>query len=134
MLKHYVKHSYHSSPIKISQSSPDSVRIQGPSNIQLWPLIQSLLSKNAIERVENIKCLWLLQSPVPNLQASPRVEAIDRHKQAHPPFLLVERFKWKLHQGLSDSRGMGVVDRPVRRVFSHSNPPSSRKFLTQSLE
>ena len=37
--------------------------------------------KNAIERVENVKSLWFLQSPVPNPQASPRVEANDRHKQ-----------------------------------------------------
>ena len=52
--------------------------------------------KNTVERVENVKSLWFLQSPVPNPQASPRVEANDRHKQAQPPFLLVERFKWKL--------------------------------------
>ena len=32
----------------------------------------------------NVKSLWFLQSPVPNPQASPRVEATDRHKQAHP--------------------------------------------------
>ena len=124
MLKQYVKHSYHSSSIKISQSSPDSLRIQGPSNIQLWPLIQSLLSKNTIERVENIKSLWFLQSPAPNPQASPRVEANDRHKQAHP---------------LSTCRKVEVeTPEPIRtslipgewRILSHSHPPSSRKFLT----
>ena len=28
--------------------------------------------KNVIERVENVKALWFLQSPVPNPQASPK--------------------------------------------------------------
>ena len=44
--------------------------------------IQSLLSKNAIERVENVKSLGVLQSPVPSTQASPKVEASHRPKQA----------------------------------------------------
>ena len=81
MCNQYVKHCYNSSSIKIRQSSPDSFRIQGPSKIQLCLLIQSLLSKNAIKRVENVKSL-VLQSPVPSPRASPRVEARDRHKQA----------------------------------------------------
>ena len=65
MLKLYLIHPYHSSSFKICQSSPDSL-------------------KNAIERVKSVKSLWFLQSPLPNPQASPRVEANDRHKQAHP--------------------------------------------------
>ena len=45
-------------------------------------------------------------------------------------FLLVERFKMelhKVHQGLSDSRGMGVVDRPIRHLPSHPNPPKLKE-------
>ena len=38
--------------------------------------------KNAIERVENVEISRVLQSPVFSPQASPRVEASDRPKQA----------------------------------------------------
>ena len=91
MLKHYVKYSYHSSSFKISQSH---LIHSGPKAHQDPALASYPVSsvKNAIERVENVKSLWCLQSPVPNPQASPRVETNDRHKQV-PPFLLVERFK-----------------------------------------
>ena len=44
--------------------------------------IQSLRSKNAIERVENVKYLGVLQSPVSSPQASPKVETGHRLKQA----------------------------------------------------
>ena len=43
---------------KFGQIPSDSVRVQGPSKEQaLATCIQSLLPKNAIERVENIKSL-----------------------------------------------------------------------------
>ena len=73
MLKQRAKHSYqwlHSTIYhhsRISQSSPDSLRIQDPSNLALASCIQSLLSKNTIERV---KC------------KSPTVQASDRPNQA----------------------------------------------------
>ena len=80
---------------KLSQSSPDCLRTQGLSKIQLWPLIQSLLSKNAIERVENVKSLWfynrLFLIPKPHLGWRPMTDM-----SRLPPFLFVERFKWKL--------------------------------------
>ena len=51
-----------------------------PKDQALADCIQSLLSKNAIERVENVKSLGL--SPVSSPQASPKVEASNRLKQA----------------------------------------------------
>ena len=44
--------------------------------------IQSLLSKNAIERVENVKSPRVLQLPVPSTQASPKVQASHSPQQA----------------------------------------------------
>ena len=50
--------------------------------LALTSCIQSLLSKNAIERVGKCKISRVLQSPVSCTQASPTVEASDRPKQA----------------------------------------------------
>ena len=59
-VKHYHQwlHSAVHFKTKSGQIPSDSVRIQGPSKDQgLATSIQSLLSKNAIERVENVKSL-----------------------------------------------------------------------------
>ena len=32
-----------------------------------------------------------------------------------------------VHQGLSNSRGMGVVDRPIRHLPSHPHPPKLKE-------
>ena len=61
-----------------------------PKDQALAHCIQCLLSKNVIERVENVKSL-VLQSPVSSTQASPKVEASYRLKQAQH-FLHVEKF------------------------------------------
>ena len=91
--------------------------------------IQSLLSKNVVERVENVKSLrfyshlFLLSKP--HLRWRPVIDLSRLNT-----FLLVERFKMKntkVHQGISDSRGMGVVDRPVRCLPSHSHPPKLKE-------
>ena len=77
--------------------------------------IQSLLSKNTIERVENVKS-----------QASPKVEASNRLQQAQhlPTCRKVQNGNTRVHQDLSDYRGMGVIDRSIRRLPSH--PPSTQ--------
>ena len=91
--------------------------------------IQSLLSKNAIERVENVKS-QVLQSPVPSTQASPKVEASHRPKQAQhlSTCRKVQSGNSRVHQDLPDSRGMGIVDRPIRRLPSHPHPSKLKEI------
>ena len=72
---------------------------------------------------------WLLSSP----QASPKVEASDRPKQAQhlPTSRKVKTGKNRVHQGLSDSRGMGVVDSqmPIFTSPSIQTPKNQAKQL-----
>ena len=117
-------------------SKPNSVRAplirSGYKALQkelaLPSCIQSLLSKNTIERVENVKSR-VLQSPVSCTQASPKVEASNRPKQAQhlPSCRKIQNENTRVHQGLSDSRGMGVIDRPIRHPPSHSHPPKLKE-------
>ena len=71
----------------------------------------------------------VLQSPVSCTQASPKVEASNRPKQAEhlPTCRKVQNGNTRVHQGLSDSRGMGVVDRPIRCLPSHPHPPKLKE-------
>ena len=78
--------------------------------------------------MENVKSLGFL---VP-----PKVEASNRPKQAQhlPTCRKVQNGNTRVHQGLSDSRGMGVVDRLMRRLRSHPHPPKLKevsKVLSQ---
>ena len=87
--------------------------------------IQSLLSKNAIERVENVcKISRVLQSPVSSPQASPKVEAGHRPKQAQhlSTCRKVQNGNSRVHQDLPDSWVIDIVDRPIRRLPSHPHP------------
>ena len=76
--------------------------------------IQPLLSKNAIERVENVKSLWfysrLFLVPKPHQRWRPVIDLSRLNI-----FLLVEKFKMETpesHQDFPDSRGMGIVTSP----------------------
>ena len=91
--------------------------------LALSSCIQSLLSNNAIEISQ------VLQSPVSFTQASPKVEASNRPKQAQhlPTCRKVQNGNTRVHQGLSDSRGMGVGDRPIRLLTSHPHPPKLKE-------
>ena len=121
MFKQCIKHSYqwlHSTihhKNKTGQSSPDSLRIQGPSKDPALPsCIQSLLSQKSNRKGGKCK-RW---RPV-----------IDLSKVN--TFLLVERFKMetpRVHQGISGSRGMGVIDRPIRCLSSHPHLPQLKKI------
>ena len=91
--------------------------------------IQSLMSKNAIERVEIVKslgfysCLFLV--PKPHQRWRPVIDLSRLNT-----FLLVERLKngnTRVHQDLSDSRGMGIVDRLIRCLPSHPHPPKLKE-------
>ena len=71
----------------------------------------------------------VLQSPVPNPQASPRVEASDRHKQAQH-LSTCRKVQMETPESIRASLipgGIGVVDRPVRRVPSHPLPPKLKE-------
>ena len=123
MLKQHVKHYYQwlrstiHHKTKISQSSPDSLRIQGPSkNLALASCIQSLLSKNDIDRVENVKSLGfysrLFLVPKPHQRWRPLIDLIRLNT-----FLLVEKFRMETLESISASLIPGewiVISRPVR--------------------
>ena len=130
-VKHY--HQWLSSAIhfktKIGQISFDSVRKQGPSNISssghMYP-VSSVTECN--RKGGKCKISRVLQLPVSSPQASAKVEAINRLKQA-PHFSTcrkVQNGNSRVHQDLPDSRGMGIVDRPIGRLPSHPHPPKLR--------
>ena len=115
---------------KLCQSSPDSIRLQGPSKRPSSGLLYSVSSvKERNRKGGKCKISLVLQSPVSCTQASPKVEASNRPKQAQhlPTCRKVQNGNTRVHQGLSDSRGMGVVDRPIRRLPSHPHPPKLKE-------
>ena len=62
---------------------------------------------------------WVLQLPISSLQAPLKIEASHRPQQTQ---LLshsrkVQNGNTRVHQGLSDSRGMGVIERFFRRLL-----------------
>ena len=86
--------------------------------------IQSLLSKNAIKKVENVKSLevysrlFLVPKPHQRWRLVINLSRLNT-------FLHVEKFKMEtpeVHQDLPDSRGMGIVDIPVGHLPSHPHP------------
>ena len=83
---------------------------------------------NTIERVENVKSLGfyshLFLVPKPHQRWRPVIDLSRLNT-----FLLVERFKMetRAYQGLSDSRGMGVIYRPVRHLPSHAHSPKLKE-------
>ena len=97
-------------------------------DLALASCIQSLLSKNTIEIiiVKKVKSLGfyshLFLVPKPHQRGRPVIN-LSRFNT----FLLVEGFKMVPPESIrvSDSRGMSVVNRPVRRLSSHPHPPGS---------
>ena len=116
---------------KFGHSSPYLVRLQGPSKRTSSGLLYPVSSVKECNR-EGGKCKIsrVLQSPVSGPQASPKVEASNRPKQAQhlSTCRKVQNGNNRVHQGLSESRGMGVVDRLIRRLHI-SIHPNSRKYL-----
>ena len=96
--------------------------------------IQSLLSKNAIKRVENVKSLGfysrLFLVPKPYKRWRPVIDLSRLNTFLHT----VQNGNSRVHQDLPNSRIMGIVDRPIRRLPSHPRPPKLKKipkFLPQ---
>ena len=130
-VKHY--HQWLRSSIhlktKFSQSSTDSIRLQGPSKEQaLTSCIQSLLSKNVIERVENLNLSGFTVACFlfPSLT---KVEASNRPKQTqHLP--TCGKVQMETPESIRPSLILGewdVVNRPIRRLPSHLHSPKLKE-------
>ena len=72
----------------------------------------------------------VLQSPVSSPQASPKVKANNRLKQAQhfSTCRKVQNGNSRVRQDLPGSRGMGIVDRPIGRLPSHPHPPKLKEI------
>ena len=114
-----------------NQIPSDSVRVQSPSKRpssgHLYP-VSSVKERNR----EGGKCkiTRVLQSPVSSTQASPKVEASDRPKQTQhfSTRRKVQNGNSRVQQDLPGSRGMGIVDRPVRRLPPHPHPSKLKEI------
>ena len=94
--------------------------------------IQSLLSKNAIERVENVKSLWfyshLFLVPKPHQRWRPVIDLSRLNK-----FLLVERFKMEIPESIRASLipGEWVSSIDLSEAYLHIPiHPNSRRYLS----
>ena len=108
---------------KIGQIPSDSVRIQGPSKRpstgHLYP-VSSVKERN--RKGGKCKIYRVLQSPVSSPQASPKVEASNRLRQAQH-FLHIEKFKMETPESIRTSMIPGEWDHiPIH--------PNSRKYLS----
>ena len=116
---------------KFGQISSDSVRVQGPAK---RPSLGHLYPVSPVkERNRNggkCKISRVLQSPVPSTQASPKVEASHRPKQAQhfSTRKKVQIGNSRVHQDLPDSWGVGIVDRSVGRLPAHPHPPKLKEI------
>ena len=132
-VKHYHQWLRTAIPLKIKLGpiSSDSIRIQGPSKRpssgRLYP-VSSVKERN--RKGGKCKICRVLQSPVSSTQASPKVEASHRLKQAQhfSTCRKVQNANSRVHQDLPDSRGMDIVDRPIRRLTSHPHPPKLKEI------
>ena len=131
--KHYHQWLRTAIPLKTKsgQISSDSVRIQGPSKRpssgHLYP-VSSVKEHN--RKGGKCKISRVLQSPVSITRASPKVEAGHRPKQAQhfSTCRKVQNGNSRVHQDLPDSRGMGIVNRPIRRLPSHPHPSKLKEI------
>ena len=126
-VKHY--HQWLRSAIpfkaKLDQISSDSIRVQGPTKRpSLGHLYPVSLVKERHRKGGKRKISRVLQSPVPSTQASPKVEASHRPKQAQhfSTCRKVQNGNPGVHPDFPGPRGVGIVDRPVGRIPSHPHP------------
>ena len=126
-VKHY--HQWLRSAIpfkaKLDQISSDSIRVQGPTKRpSLGHLYPVSLVKERHRKGGKRKISRVLQSPVPSTQASPKVEACHRPKQAQhfSTCRKIQSGNPGVHPDFPGPRGVGIVDRPVGRIPSHPHP------------
>ena len=136
MFKQHVKqyHQWLRSSIhlktKFSQSPTDSIRLQGPSKRTSSDLLFPVsFVKERNRKGGKCKISRVLQLPVSCTQASPKVEVSNRPEQTQHlrTCRKVQNGNNRVHQGFSDSRGMGVIDRPIRCLPSHPHPPKLKE-------
>ena len=115
---------------KFGQIPSDSVRVQGPAK-RPSPCIQSLLSKNAIEREENVKSLGfysrLFLVPKPHQRWRPVIDLSRLNT-----FLQVEKFKMETPESIRTSLipGEWVSSIDLSDAYLHIPiHPNSRKYL-----
>ena len=98
-----------------------------PSSGRLYP-VSSVKEHN--QKGGKCKISQVLQSPVSSPQASPKVEASNRlkHPQHFSACRKVQNGNSRDHQDFPDSRGMGIVNRPIRRLPSHPRPPKLKEI------
>ena len=132
-VKHY--HQWLRSAIpfkaKLGQISSDSVRVQGPTKRpSLGHLYPVTPVKEHYQKGGKCKISRVLQSPVLSAQASPKVEASHRPKQAQhfSTRRKVQNGNSRVHQDLPDSRGVGIIDRSVGRLPAHPHPPKLKEI------
>ena len=132
-VKHYHQWLHTAIPFKakFGQIPSDPVRVQGPSKRpspgHLYP-VSPVKERN--RKGGKCKTSRVLQSPVPSTQASPKVEASHRPKQAQhfSTHRKVQNGNSRVHQDLPDSRGVGIVDRSVGRLPTHPHPPKLKEI------
>ena len=102
-------------------------RSKGPSTGHSYP-VSSVKERN--RKGGKRKISRVFQSPVPSTQASPKVEASHRPKQAQhfSTRRKVQNGNSRVHQDLPDSRGMGIVDRSVGRLPTHPHPSKLKEI------
>ena len=132
-VKHYHQWLRTAIPLKakLGQISSDSVRIQDPSKRPCSSRLHPVSSvKERYQKGGKCKISWVLQSPVSSPQASPKVEASNRLKQAQhfSTCRKVQNGNSRVHQDLPGSRGMGIVDRSDAYLHIPIHP-NSRKYL-----
>ena len=110
---------------KLDKISSDCVRVQGPSKRpSLGRLHPVSPVKERYRKGGKCKISRVLLSPLSCTQASPKVEASNRPKQAQhfSTRRKVQNGNARVHQDFSDSGGMGSVNRPVGRLPPHPHP------------
>ena len=116
---------------KFGQIPYDPVRVQVPSKRPSPGLLYPVSSvKEHNRKGGKCKISRVLQSPVPSTQASPKVEASHRPKQAQhfSTRRKVQNGNSRVHQDLPDSRGVGIIDRSVGRLPTHPHPSKLKEI------
>ena len=120
-------HSFQTTSGQIPLILSEYKALQRPSSGHLYPT-SSVKERN--RKGGKCKISLVLQSPVPSTQASSKVEASHRPKQAQhfSTHRKVQKANSGVHQDLPDSRGMGIVD--LLDAYLHIPiHPNSRKYL-----
>ena len=102
------------------------------SNLGQWEKVALFPSSDFIAKNQLAREGSQSVSPVtiPSTQASPKVEASHRPKQAQhfSTRRKVQNGNSRVHQDLPDSRGVGIVDRSVGRLPTHPHPPKLKEI------